>query len=140
MDLNQYKGLDLVTYCGLWCGACPSFHRGRCKGCRTTENKNPKKKKCGYGIRKCCKDRGIEYCGQCDAYPCSKINRLITSQKGRKEYDYRHNIPQNFQMIKKEGFEKWLQYQQEKWKCGQCGGHGVFYNLICWECKNPVEL
>lgn len=140
MDLDRYKGLDLVSYCGIYCGACPGFHRGRCKGCRATENKQTRKGSCGYGMRKCCEDKGLDYCGPCDQYPCSKINKLINSQKGRKEYDYRHNIPKNFEMIRKEGLATWLESQVKKWRCPECGGQGVFYNLICWDCKNPLEV
>ncbi|MGV9172080.1 MAG: DUF3795 domain-containing protein [Promethearchaeia archaeon] len=94
----------------------------------------------GYEIRACCEQKEFDYCGQCQDFPCSKINRLIKSQKGRKEYDYRHNIPSNFQIINKQGLEKWLQYQKKKWKCEKCGGVGVFYNFICWDCKKPLNI
>lgn len=44
---------------------------------------------CGYGVRKYWEDKRFDHCDQCGNYPCSKINKLIRSQKGRKEYDYR---------------------------------------------------
>jgi len=43
-------------------------------------------------------------------------------------------------MIRKEGLDAWLESQIEKWRCHNCGGQGVFYNLICWDCKNPLEV
>ncbi|MFO8018201.1 MAG: DUF3795 domain-containing protein [Promethearchaeia archaeon] len=138
--MSKYEGLDWVSYCGIYCGACPAFHRGRCKGCRSTENKTERKGSCGYGIRSCCEKKRLDYCGQCKDFPCSKINKLIKSQKGRKEYDYRHNIPANFRMINKKGLDGWLQYQKEKWRCKKCGGSGVFYNFICWDCKKPLNV
>lgn len=130
----------MVSYCGIYCGACPGFHKGRCKGCRTAVRKSSHKRSCGYGMRICCEEKEIDYCGQCEEYPCSKINRLIRSQKSRMEYDYRHDIPKNFEMIKEEGLNVWLNSQVKKWTCSKCGGQGVFYNLICWDCKSPLEI
>ena len=140
MDIDQDKGLEMVSYCGIYCGACPGFHNGRCKGCRAPVDEPKRKRSCGYGMRKCCEEKNVDYCGQCEQYPCSKINKLINSQKKRKEYDYRHEIPKNFETIKKEGLEAWIESQVKKWRCPECGGHGVFYNLICWDCKNPLEV
>ncbi|MBY8982297.1 MAG: DUF3795 domain-containing protein [Candidatus Lokiarchaeota archaeon] len=140
MNLDQNKGLDLVSYCGIYCGACPGFHKGRCNGCRSVKTKSKPKRRCGYNIRNCCEDKKLKYCGQCEQYPCFKINKLINSQKGRKEYDYRHNIPKNFMIIRKEGIDVWLKKQEKKWLCPNCGGQGVFYNLVCWDCKNPLNI
>lgn len=140
MNLEDFEGLDLVSYCNIWCGACPGFHRGNCKGCRSTENKPESKKSCGYSMKPCCIKKGLDTCAECEEYPCSKITKLITSQKGRKEYDYRHDIPNNVEKIRKESLEAWIQSQKEKWTCPECGGPGVFYNLICWECKHPLDV
>ena len=123
---SEMSGLELISYCGIYCGACPGYQRGRCKGCRSTEAKPDRKTNCGYGMRNCCEDKDLDHCGQCADYPCSKLNKLIKSQKGRKEYDYRHDIPFSLEMIKKEGLENWLQFEKNKWKCKNCGGQGVF--------------
>lgn len=69
---------ELVAACGLYCGACRSYLRDRCPGCR----KNTKATWCK--IRLCCQERRIESCAECSEYPdpqqCRKFNNLISTK------------------------------------------------------------
>ncbi len=65
----------LVAYCGLYCGACGAYRRGRCPGC----HENVKAKWCK--IRTCCLDNGYLSCADCkqfsDPSQCAKFDNFL---------------------------------------------------------------
>jgi len=67
---------DLVARCGLYCGACKSYLRGKCKGCR----ENSKATWCK--VRACCAERDIKTCAECTEYSdprtCKKYNNFMS--------------------------------------------------------------
>ena len=64
---------SLVAYCGLYCGACSAYKKGKCPGCRETQ------KKAACKIRRCNVDAGYESCAACeqvsDVATCRRLNR-----------------------------------------------------------------
>ena len=66
---------ELVAYCGLYCGACRSYLKGKCPGCR----KNEKASWCK--VRTCCTDKNISSCASCDSFDnlndCKKFNNIF---------------------------------------------------------------
>lgn len=64
----------LFSQCGLNCGLCPRFHAdgvSRCPGCCGPGffDKRP-----SCGVISCAQRHGgVEYCFQCEAYPCKKL-------------------------------------------------------------------
>ena len=70
----------LVAYCGLYCGACGSYTKGRCPGC----HENTKASWCQ--IRACCIERSYHSCAECadfaDPLACRKYNNLISKVFG----------------------------------------------------------
>jgi hypothetical protein len=70
------SNLALVAYCGLYCGACGSYLKGRCSGCHD----NPKATWCK--VRSCCMERGYSSCTDCrdfdDPEQCGKYNNFIS--------------------------------------------------------------
>jgi hypothetical protein len=71
---------DLVAYCGLYCGACPSYLKDRCPGC----HENVKAKWCK--IRACCAEHSYGTCADCkeltDPNYCGQFNNLIARTLG----------------------------------------------------------
>lgn len=72
---------SLVACCGLYCGACPSYLKGKCGGCR-------KSQKNGWcAVKKCVLEKGISTCADCGQYPdprgCGKFNNFISRIMGR---------------------------------------------------------
>ena len=65
--------------CGLNCGLCPRYYTdgpSRCPGCAGegfTEGH------CGCSILGCCERHGVEYCFQCDEFPCPKYDGVDQS-------------------------------------------------------------
>lgn len=71
---------DLVAYCGLYCGACGAFLKGRCPGCHDNV-------KAGWcKIRTCNMDAGRSSCAACTQFPdaadCKMFNNLISKLFG----------------------------------------------------------
>jgi hypothetical protein len=71
---------ELVAYCGLYCGACRSYLRGRCPGCHD----NSKAAWCT--VRTCCIDRNYSSCADCrefeDPRECKKYNNIVSKIVG----------------------------------------------------------
>jgi hypothetical protein len=70
----------LVAYCGLYCGACGAYLKGRCPGC----HENVKAKWCK--IRACCGEHSYTTCAECreftDPNDCRMFNNLIAKVMG----------------------------------------------------------
>lgn len=137
----QENNIDLLSYCGLFCGACPSYHRGTCFGCRSEDHSQKRTSKWGCKIRDCCSNENeIVYCGECTDFPCAKIiKKLIQSHPKDSRFVYRHEIPENMNEIKELGISKWLENQHLKWKCHECGGVITFYEYKCLKCNKKSE-
>lgn len=62
----------LVARCGLYCGACGRYRRGKCPGCR----ENARAGWCM--VRACCQERGYASCAECGEFPdvqaCKRFN------------------------------------------------------------------
>ena len=64
----------LFSACGLNCGLCPRYYTdgsSRCHGC-AGEGFDSVHPPCG--VLSCCQRNGIEYCFECDGYPCKKYD------------------------------------------------------------------
>lgn len=63
----------LIAYCGLYCGACPKYLKGKCPGCHKYE------KATWCKIRTCCIEKGIPSCARCsmNVHDCKKFNNFM---------------------------------------------------------------
>jgi hypothetical protein len=80
---NQLKAITIdknfIAYCGLYCGACPSYLKGRCPGCKD----NVKAAWCS--VRKCCMENNYLSCADCKSVElseCKKYNTFISKVIG----------------------------------------------------------
>ncbi len=66
----------LVAFCGLYCGACGTYLKGRCPGCRDNEKASWCK------VRTCCLETGYSSCADCTKFPdpkdCGKFHNFIS--------------------------------------------------------------
>ncbi|MFX0071382.1 MAG: DUF3795 domain-containing protein [Candidatus Hermodarchaeota archaeon] len=132
---------EKVTYCGLFCGACPSYQKGTCLGCRSENINQNRKSKWACKIRICCHEqKQLEHCGQCDINPCNLLyKRLINSHLDDLKFNYRHQIPTNLKRLNEIGTEDWSKEQEELWICPICGTQLMFYNYKCRKCGKITD-
>lgn len=70
---------SLIAYCGLYCGSCGSYLKGKCAGCKVSE------KLTWCSIRKCCIENSFQSCADCTAEEvrkCKKYNTFISKLIG----------------------------------------------------------
>ncbi len=58
---------DTIGKCGFYCGSCPDHICGECDGCLKAHKTGD------CFTRDCVIDRGVEFCGKCDGFPCDAI-------------------------------------------------------------------
>jgi hypothetical protein len=91
---------SLVAYCGLYCGACGSYLKGKCPGCV----KNEKASWCK--VRSCCIANKYASCADCGQVPdimdCGKFNNFVSKIFA---VVLRSNRPACIRAIKQDGRE-----------------------------------
>jgi len=72
----------------------------------------------------------VDYCYECAAFPCSIIQQID------KRYRAHHHTSmiENLEYIRDNGMEAFLEKEEEKWKCPECGGVICCHNGICYNC------
>jgi hypothetical protein len=110
MELNE----NLVAYCGLYCGACPIYLKGKCKSCKDP-NSDVHYKSCK--VRPCCTKNEYSTCAECNKYQsidyCKDYNPLFLrfsqflTQTSRKK---------GIEKIKNDGAKAFLEFMaNRKW-------------------------
>jgi protein-arginine kinase activator protein McsA len=89
-------------------------------------------------LKQCALDHHVEFCFECDEYPCEKLQTF-------KNDDNPHHsvVLRNLDHLKEVGSEKWLDEQKKRWSCPQCGTPFSWYDRECEACGpqlyNAVE-
>ena len=131
----------LAAPCGVYCGSCPSLHKGTCYGCSSDDRSQKRISKWNCKIRSCCVDEHkFNSCSQCNEFPCALINRLQKSHLGEKKFRYREEIVDNLKRINDIGKVNWLKEQQRKYNCPECEESIVFYYYECLNCGYKMNL
>jgi hypothetical protein len=96
---------NMIAFCGLYCGACRSYLKGKCPGCA----ENTKATWCN--VRKCCMERGIKSCADCTEYThamdCKKFNNFISKIFA---FVFRSDRAASIEKIKKIGYMQYSHY------------------------------
>ncbi len=137
---------ELVSRCGLYCGACRSYlllkkglleqkgYKKGCKGC-WVQNKN-----CAFIKKKCARLRNeIDYCFECDRFPCQILKPLDTRYRQK----YGVSLIKNLERMRETGVDKWGEEQQQLYKCKKCGGEICVHDDECFDCGdhyNPNKI
>lgn len=99
---------ELIAKCGLYCGACGSYLKGKCPGC----SNNIKATWCK--IRACCIENNFKSCADCQTYSnvndCKKYNNAIARVIG---FVLRSNRAACINLIKEKGYESFAAYMAE---------------------------
>jgi len=115
--MEQLKSYPTVGVCGLDCGLCPRYYTAgasRCPGCGGPHfpEKHPS---CSF-ITCCVKKRGLEVCGQCPEFPCSKFK---SEEEYRKlplssSYPPSWSVLSNLRFIQEKGIKKFMSLQNQR--------------------------
>lgn len=140
------------AYCGLYCGACEIINaeseqdkkrvakmwnstpeQVNCRGCKT----DTLYIHCGNcKIRTCAREKEVEFCIECDDYPCS----IYEGGKGIiEQLPHLKATVVNQKYIKDNGLERWLEDQKTKWACPKCGAKFAWYSQECKKCKKDLK-
>ena len=108
------KNENHVSYCGLYCGACPSFAKAKCKDCR---GNTPD---CAIGFRSCkvkpcCVENTYFTCADCKKHQsvkeCKKYNPLLVRFG---EFISQTNRGKGIEMIKPDGINSFFEFMAGK--------------------------
>lgn len=137
------------TYCGLYCGACAVLIANRegileesaqewemdpedlkCHGCKS-RTMAIYCKTCD--IRQCAEDNQVDFCFQCTEYPCTRLVEFRND-----ECPHHSVVFQNLETIQKKGVQKWLEEQESRWSCPECGKKFAWYDDTCKKCGTKL--
>jgi hypothetical protein len=136
----------LAAACGTYCGACPSYNArhsedeaiqrpnpwGDCDGCLAGGMLASHCQTCE--IRLCALDKpNVTRCCDCAELPCHRITNLINFGN----YPHRQEYLPNLALISEMGAEEWVRYEENRWRCPQCGLPMLWYDTECARCGEP---
>lgn len=100
-----------------------------CSGCR------PRDKGCSFLKDDCEKltKRSLEYCFECEDFPCKNLEHLDELYRQR----YGMSMIENLKQIEENGIQKFIEEQENEYRCPDCGGTICVHTNICYNCETP---
>jgi hypothetical protein len=111
--MNQGQNItaneELVACCGLYCGACGKYLKGKCPGCA----KNEKAAWCK--TRSCCLEKGHKSCADCATFTnpkqCKKFHNVVSKAFA---LIFGSNRPGSIEFIKEKGYAAYAQEMADR--------------------------
>ncbi len=127
---------ELIAPCGMNCRLCSAYQREKkqCKGCNSDNAKKPTY--CLKCVIKNCfiiQNNTTGLCYECDKFPCRRLNQLDTRYRTK----YQMSMIENLKNIEQFGMDTFLQNEEIRWCCKECGNIVCVHKHICLVCKNP---
>lgn len=122
----------LLAACGVNCAACQAYLRtgkNRCGGCQGPDELKRGKSCTNCAKKLCAAGQGLDWCFQCERFPCTDVKRLDKTYRTR----YGINLVQNGVDAKRLGPDVFMRQQRARFTCG-CGGVICQHDGICSEC------
>ena len=122
---------ELIAACGMNCGICWAYLRekNKCPSCRCSDvNKPITRAKCKI---KTCMELHSKFCYDCKEFSCDRLNHLDKRYRTK----YNMSMIENLKFIQTNGIGRFLEGEQEKWKCSSCGGIVCVHNKKCYTCN-----
>jgi len=145
-DSIRESDKKMAAVCGLYCEACSWFistaeDPERLKSLAVQRNWSEEESKC-YGCRSgkrlpycgkckmsaCTAERGIDFCSECDDYPCNELKLFQSAMPHRIE------LWANLERIKSVGYKQWLKEIRRDYTCPRCQVLNSTYDLKCRKC------
>jgi len=133
MSMNVKLKSSLIAPCGMNCGLCWGYQRGKnkCAGCNSNSLNKP-----SYCLRcpmKFCEMHSAgktKLCYACPDYPCKKIKHIDKRYRTK----YGMSMIENLNSIKENGIRKFIQTEKQKWICPNCGNIICIHKTTCVVC------
>lgn len=130
----------LLGACGMNCRLCMAYQRKEkpCSGCmaapcdKQSHCRNCRIKKCDAIL----KEGSSGFCYSCERYPCRRIKDLDMRYRTR----YHMSMTDNLKYIKEKGAERFLEREDERWRCKKCGGIISVHTAKCPGCNAPFDF
>jgi hypothetical protein len=143
---------ELAAPCGLYCGVCAVYvaHNEndqeskrrlaatfgltlediKCGGCRSGELFAFCQ---SCQIRSCVFDKEMDGCHQCNEFPCEFIEKYPLHHGRRVML---RAVPARREL----GIDRWIEAEQQRYRCPYCGARAFMGTEECWNCKEPVDV
>jgi len=130
----------LIAPCGINCAVCVAyifnhkdlnkegFKKKYCNGCID------RGKGCTFALGKKCdliKNSKIRFCYECKNYPCKGLKNLDKRYRTK----YNMSMIENLNNINTKGMSQFLNQQQQKYACPNCGDTICCHNNLCLNCQ-----
>jgi len=144
--VDRHLDKKVAAVCGLYCEACSWFiaahedherlkrmaaqlhfseEDSQCNGCRS-DKRLPYCGTCRMSA--CAAERGIDFCCECDEYPCDELKKFQSAMPHRIE------LRVNLDRIKSVGYRQWLEEIKGNYTCTRCQTINSTYDLKCRKC------
>jgi hypothetical protein len=134
LELNDHAGLVLIATCGMNCGICVAHLRSKnvCPGCSIKDpSKSKTRSDCSLSNCILLNAKGSDFCYGCGEYPCKRLKHLDKRYRTK----YHMSMIENLENIKKLGIHHFVQNEQERWRCPECGGVICVHKGYCLACN-----
>jgi hypothetical protein len=124
---------QLIATCGMNCTLCLAYQRDKNNCCGCNINKANKRKSCLKCSIKNCPElvtSDVKFCFVCKKFPCRRLKQLDK----RYQLKYGMSMIANNQAIAKFGIDKFIDSEQKKWLCRECGNLLCVHRNACLHC------
>lgn len=144
-ELHDKKRLSAV--CGLFCPSCTLYigtkedpqrlkafseryqmpvQSWECEGCRAEKRSYYCQNICKMAA--CAADKNLEFCGECDEYPCGELKKF------QAERPHRIELWESLDRIAQVGYSDWFDEMVEHYSCPKCKTINSTYDKVCRVC------
>ena len=156
---NVQNVKNLVGICGLYCGTCPSYlayqendieelertsqrlgipvEEVRCDGC-LSDRVTRHCRDCRHGFRHCAEEKKVTWCFQCSDSPCQRLRDFLDVHIVN-DISHHANLIDELLYIKEHGIEQWVEEQEKKGRCPQCGKRLYWFTRQCPICNIKIR-
>ena len=130
--------MELIAPCGMNCSVCSRYLARKydvnrkgvsipyCAGCR------PRDKKCAFQKRcELLRKNKVRFCYECSSFPCGNVERI----DARYQKHHHTSFIENLTFIQQHSLAAFMERENAKWRCVQCGAVLCCHNGICYNCS-----
>lgn len=123
-----------IAPCGINCATCLGYLRSKntCVGCKIVGNKLNHCQVCSICNCENLLKTQTKLCFECEVFPCKRLKQLDKRYRTK----YSTSLIGNLESIRELGMSAFLQKEEAKWHCTNCGGTICVHRGICLSCKN----